>query len=129
MASSWGKLVTFARLKATIDRHDQIRKERNRRGNIPVVRQYLPFIIICFIFDAASLTFRRDSMLRKTKRLEFSATLLALLCRLCNAEQIHQHEHSNGEKLGHVHFPISCNSAVQVEFDRAVAMLHSFWYE
>jgi hypothetical protein len=129
MASSWGKLVTFARLKATIDRHDQIRKERNRRGNIPVVRQYLPLIIICFIFDAASLTFRRDSMLRKTKRLEFSATLLALLCRLCNAEQIHQHEHSNGEKLGHVHFPISCNSAVQVEFDRAVAMLHSFWYE
>jgi hypothetical protein len=68
-------------------------------------------------------------MLRKTKLLEFSATLLALLSRFCNAEQIHQHEQSNGEKLGHVHFPISCNSAVRVEFDRAVAMLHSFWYE
>ena len=68
-------------------------------------------------------------MLRKTKLLEFSATLLALFSRLCDAEQIHQHEHNDGEKLGYVHFPISCNSAVQVEFDRAVAMLHSFWYE
>ena len=67
-------------------------------------------------------------MLRKTKLLEFSATLLALLSRLCDAEQLHQHEHNDGEKLGDVHFQISCNSAVQVEFDRAVAMLHSFWY-
>jgi tetratricopeptide (TPR) repeat protein len=39
------------------------------------------------------------------------------------------HEHGGGEKLGRVHFPISCNPAVQTEFDRAVAMLHSFWYE
>ena len=35
----------------------------------------------------------------------------------------------DGEKLGSVHFPISCAPAVQAEFERAVALLHSFWYE
>ena len=34
-----------------------------------------------------------------------------------------------GEKLGEVHFPISCNSDAQKRFDRAVAILHSMWYE
>lgn len=67
--------------------------------------------------------------LRKPKLITFSAVLLALLSSLCNAQSMHQHEHSDGEKLGHVHFPVSCNSAIQIEFDRAVAMLHSFWYE
>jgi hypothetical protein len=33
-----------------------------------------------------------------------------------------------GEIYGRVHFPISCSPAVQAEFDRAVAMLHSFFY-
>jgi tetratricopeptide (TPR) repeat protein len=32
------------------------------------------------------------------------------------------------EKLGKVHFPVSCSPAAQQEFDRAVAMLHSFWF-
>lgn len=32
-------------------------------------------------------------------------------------------------RLGKVHFPITANSAAQAQFDRAVAMLHSFWYE
>ena len=34
-----------------------------------------------------------------------------------------------GEKLGEVHFPISCNSDAQQRFERAVAILHSMWYE
>jgi hypothetical protein len=34
-----------------------------------------------------------------------------------------------GEKLGRVDFPIGCNPEAQQRFDRAVAMLHSFWYE
>jgi tetratricopeptide (TPR) repeat protein len=34
-----------------------------------------------------------------------------------------------GEQLGEVHFPVSCNSAAQQRFGRAVAILHSFWYE
>jgi hypothetical protein len=42
----------------------------------------------------------------------------------------HQHhDHGAGGDLGIVHFPISCDSAVQADFDRAVALLHSFGYE
>jgi len=33
------------------------------------------------------------------------------------------------EKLGKVHFAVSCTAAAQEQFDRAVAILHSFWYE
>ncbi len=42
-----------------------------------------------------------------------------------------QHEHASAEpeKLGTVQFATSCNPAVQGDFNRAVAMLHSFWYQ
>jgi hypothetical protein len=40
--------------------------------------------------------------------------------------QEHQHEM---EKLGHVNFSTSCNAAAQTQFNRAVAILHSFGYE
>ena len=33
------------------------------------------------------------------------------------------------EKVGQVHFPVSCSPAAQQEFDRAVALLHSFWFD
>ena len=32
------------------------------------------------------------------------------------------------EQLGKVSFPTSCDSAVQARFERAVALLHSFWF-
>ena len=32
------------------------------------------------------------------------------------------------EKLGKVDFPISCSPEAQAQFNRAVAMLHSFWF-
>src|SRR5512134_3676615 len=32
------------------------------------------------------------------------------------------------EQLGKVHFPVSCSPAEQAQFDRALAMLHSFFY-
>ena len=32
------------------------------------------------------------------------------------------------EKLGNVSFPTSCDPKVQAQFERAVAMLHSFYY-
>ncbi len=34
----------------------------------------------------------------------------------------------NPEKIGRVRFPVSCAPAVQQPFERAVALLHSFWY-
>ncbi len=33
-----------------------------------------------------------------------------------------------GEKLGKVSFPTTCDPKVQAQFERGVAMLHSFWY-
>ena len=41
----------------------------------------------------------------------------------------HQHQHARPEKLGSVSFPTSCAPAVQAPFARAVALLHSFWYD
>src|SRR5262245_51337023 len=41
----------------------------------------------------------------------------------------HAQEHEHGgasEKLGTVHFATSCSAAAQPQFDRAVALLHSF---
>ena len=42
-----------------------------------------------------------------------------------------QHEHPAGDpgRLGKVNFSVSCDPSVQAEFNSAVAMLHSFWYE
>ena len=34
----------------------------------------------------------------------------------------------SGNQLGRVHFPVTCNQAVQEKFDRAVALLHNFVY-
>jgi tetratricopeptide (TPR) repeat protein len=39
-----------------------------------------------------------------------------------------QHEHPVPEKLGNVDFPVSCSPAVQSQFNRSVALLHSFAY-
>jgi hypothetical protein len=39
-----------------------------------------------------------------------------------------QEKTGDAERLGRVHFAVSCLPATQPQFDRAVAMLHSFWY-
>src|ERR671925_1475297 len=36
--------------------------------------------------------------------------------------------HDAAEKLGQVQFPVACSGEAQTQFDRAVALLHSFWY-
>ena len=33
------------------------------------------------------------------------------------------------EKLGDVNFPVSCNAVAQKEFNRAMALFHSFWFD
>lgn len=42
-----------------------------------------------------------------------------------------QHEHGSPDSaaLGRVNFPVSCAPELQPEFNRAVALLHSFWYK
>jgi tetratricopeptide (TPR) repeat protein len=43
--------------------------------------------------------------------------------------QEEHHHHDGAEKIGTVHFPISCRSEVKQPFERAVALLYSFAYE
>jgi tetratricopeptide (TPR) repeat protein len=45
------------------------------------------------------------------------------------ASQTRRAATGGGEGLGNAHIPTSCNDAAQKEFDRGLAMLHSFWYE
>ena len=58
--------------------------------------------------------------------LKLSAAVLLMLGAWGGVGQ--EHEHDNGEKLGTVHFATSCNEAAQKEFNRAVALLHSFQF-
>src|SRR6266851_1029967 len=66
----------------------------------------------------------------KLSRLFLRASLAMLLCPFTpRAQEIAQHKHEMGEKLGRVNFTVSCNGTAQQQFNRAVALLHSFWYE
>lgn len=56
------------------------------------------------------------------------ATLCAVLSTDPAAAQAQHAGHSDGEHFGRVHFQISCSAAAQRQFDRGVAMLHSFFY-
>jgi tetratricopeptide (TPR) repeat protein len=53
--------------------------------------------------------------------------LTMLLIAPCAAAQ-ETHDHPAPEKLGKVSFPISCAPSVQEQFERGVALLHSFAY-
>src|SRR5580692_2746922 len=41
----------------------------------------------------------------------------------------HQHDALTEQQLGTVHFPISCDPRVQKQFERGVALLHSFAFD
>jgi hypothetical protein len=60
----------------------------------------------------------------KYARFFFSLAILAVLSAPATMAQ----EKAMGN-LGKVHFPVSCSSEAQQRFDRAIAILHSFWYE
>ena len=57
-----------------------------------------------------------------------SRIVLALLFLSPFASAQETHNHSAPEKLGKVSFPITCAPAVQEQFNRGVALLHSFAY-
>ena len=56
------------------------------------------------------------------------ALALALMASARPPDGFHELSQANAthERLGTVHFATSCNAAAQTEFDRAVALLHSF---
>jgi tetratricopeptide (TPR) repeat protein len=56
----------------------------------------------------------------KTNKLLLGLTFMVLISASAARAQ---------EKIGQAHFPVTCSAAAQQEFDRAVAMLHSFWFD
>ena len=58
----------------------------------------------------------------KSARCFVLVSILALLCASVVKAQ------EKAERLGKVHFPVSCSAAAQTQFNRAVALLHSFWF-
>jgi tetratricopeptide (TPR) repeat protein len=59
------------------------------------------------------------------------AILLVVACAAPGAAAAQEHQHPAGapETLGSVTFATSCTPAVADRFERAVAMLHSFWFD
>src|SRR5262245_55604737 len=57
------------------------------------------------------------------------ACVALFLAAWASAHEEHQHPAGNPEQLGTVNFPVSCSAEVQAQFQRAVAMQHSFWFE
>ena len=58
----------------------------------------------------------------------FSLAVTALFTSSLLADEGHHHS-LTPEELGTVHFATSCSPKVEAEFNRGVALLHSFWYE
>src|SRR6266849_138057 len=67
----------------------------------------------------------------KQSRLLLGASLAVFFCSLTlRAQEMPMpHRHDPGEKLGRVNFTVSCKKEAQQQFNRAVALLHSFWYD
>jgi hypothetical protein len=59
-------------------------------------------------------------------KLKLSIAVLSTL--LASGSVAHGHPFGSGEKLGAVHFATSCSEAAQKDFNRAVALLHSFQF-
>lgn len=57
-----------------------------------------------------------------------AAVVAGFVLALAASCQAQEHQHGNSEKLGTVHFATSCNEVAQKEFNRAVALLHSFQF-
>ena len=63
------------------------------------------------------------------RRLPAFAAATALVAASSAAAQDHVHPQGDAGRLGRVSFAVSCAAGIQPKFERAVAMLHSFWFE
>jgi tetratricopeptide (TPR) repeat protein len=57
------------------------------------------------------------------------AVLLFRPCQLFSQAGHDHHADKPPERLGRVIFPTTCEAGAQAQFERGVALLHSFWYE
>jgi hypothetical protein len=66
--------------------------------------------------------------MNRSKRKPFGMSHAAWTAIAVAAMLAPSHAETPAQRVGQVHFPTSCNAAAQQQFDRAAAMLHSFWY-
>src|SRR5262245_40692518 len=72
-----------------------------------------------------------EEMMKTTKAV---VSMLVIVLGFATFEawaQHSEHETARGtvpEKLGEVNFLVSCNDAAQQDFNRAMALFHSFWF-
>jgi len=83
-------------------------------------------ILAAALLDGAAPPTQENEM-----RLPIALALLSMALPAAADEDHTAHAHSAGDptKLGKVSFQVSCTPAAQKQFNLAVAMLHSFWYE
>jgi hypothetical protein len=65
----------------------------------------------------------------KTNKVLLLLPVTLLIVALSASVARAQEKSGHAEKLGQVHFPITCTAEVHKPFERAVALLHSFWYQ
>ena len=63
------------------------------------------------------------------RRLAVALPLALAAATAPGAAQEHDHPAGDAGAVGMVTFPTSCAPAVAHDFERAVAMLHSFWFQ
>ena len=61
-------------------------------------------------------------------RLAFRSLVALALTGIVTVAPVLAQHHAGHEKLGQVTFPNTCSPAVQADLNRAVALLHSFWW-
>jgi tetratricopeptide (TPR) repeat protein len=84
-----------------------------------LVRSFFLWDLAAFAGARLRVAFHRSSAMT-SKHLIVVSLITAVLTGSAWSQQ--------DEKLGKVSFPISCDPKVQAEFERGVAMLHSYWF-
>jgi hypothetical protein len=69
---------------------------------------------------------RAESTKRKSPTTRLLVATIALAAASVVSAQDHQHDPA--AEVGAVAFPVSCNAEAQARMNRAVAMLHSYWF-
>src|SRR5258706_9011974 len=82
----------------------------DRRARYPAVLEFLPMSL--------TINIGKRSV----------PALLTFLMSVSAMQAQEMHRHDPAEKLGQVNFPISCNAVAQKQFNRALALQHSFQY-
>lgn len=67
--------------------------------------------------------------MRSALRLGIVAAGLSVAAMTGSAQVTREHGGPPPQQLGSVHFPTSCKAQAQPRFERAMALLHSFWWE